>query len=149
MSTGASAAVPGGPPRRTSRTPSKRTRRERGAAAVEFALVAPVLITLVLGIMEYGRMYNTQTLLSAASREAVRTTALQGTASAARTAAKNAAPSLPLTDAMIGISATCPAVVTTPVTVVTVTITYKFTFVTKLFGTGKDLKGVSVMRCNG
>lgn len=31
-----------------------RSRRERGAAAVEFALVAPVLFLLLFGIMDYG-----------------------------------------------------------------------------------------------
>ena len=33
---------------------------ERGAVAVEFALLAPVLIMLLLGIMEFGRAYNAQ-----------------------------------------------------------------------------------------
>ncbi|MCW2812301.1 MAG: pilus assembly protein TadE [Friedmanniella sp.] len=148
MTTGAGAAVPGGPPRRATRTPSTRSRHDRGAAAVEFALVAPLLLAMALGIMEFGRVFNTQTLLSAASREGARTMALQNSATAARTSAKGAATKLALTDAQISVSS-CPAAVTTPATSTTVIITYNFTFVTKLFGSGLTLKGTSVMRCNG
>ena len=35
---------------------------ERGAVAVEFALLAPVLVMLLLGITEFGRAYNVQSL---------------------------------------------------------------------------------------
>ncbi len=35
-------------------------RGERGAAAVEFALVLPLLVALVLGIVDFGRAYNQQ-----------------------------------------------------------------------------------------
>jgi len=51
---------------------SLRARSDRGAAAVEFALVAPILILLVVGIAEFGRAYNVQNSLSAAAREGVR-----------------------------------------------------------------------------
>ena len=49
---------------------------ERGAVAVEFALLAPVLVMLLLGIMEFGRAYNTQISLSSAAREGVRVMAI-------------------------------------------------------------------------
>ncbi len=49
---------------------------ERGAVAVEFALLAPVLIMLLLGIMEFGRAYNVQITLSSAAREGVRVMAI-------------------------------------------------------------------------
>ena len=45
---------------------------ERGAVAVEFALLAPVLIMILLGIMEFGRAYNAQVSLTNAAREGVR-----------------------------------------------------------------------------
>lgn len=37
---------------------------DRGAAAVEFALVVPILILLVLGIAVFGRAYNIQSGLA-------------------------------------------------------------------------------------
>ena len=64
---------------------------ERGAVAVEFALLAPVLVMLLLGIMEFGRAYNAQISLSSAAREGVRVMAIGNNPTAARTAAKNAA----------------------------------------------------------
>lgn len=52
-----------------------RQRRQRGAAAVEFALVAVLLIVLLLGIVEFGRflyLYNTvQEVTRCAARQAV------------------------------------------------------------------------------
>ncbi|QDV83381.1 TadE/TadG family type IV pilus assembly protein [Planctomycetes bacterium TBK1r] len=51
-------------------------RRRKGAAAVEFALVAPFLILLVLGIIEFGRGMMVQQLLTNASREGAREAAL-------------------------------------------------------------------------
>jgi Flp pilus assembly protein TadG len=128
----------------------KRSWRDRGAAAVEFALVMPVLLILVLGIVEFGRAYNVQTTVSAAAREGVRTMALQNSESAARTATKTAAaPAVTLTDGQISVSAACPAAGTNPSALVTVTVTFPFTFITDFFGTPPTLTGTGVMRCNG
>ena len=55
-----------------------------GAAAVEFALVVPLLLVLVLGIAEFGRAYNMQTTLSGAAREGVREMALHNNPAARR-----------------------------------------------------------------
>ena len=84
--------------------------RERGASAVEFALVVPVLLMLVFGIAEFGRAYNTQAILSGAAREGVRAMALQNSKPAARSATKAAAPTLGLSDAQITVSPTSCAV---------------------------------------
>jgi Flp pilus assembly protein TadG len=50
--------------------------RERGAAAVEFALLLPVLLLLVFGIVDFGRALNAQITLTQAAREGVRLAAL-------------------------------------------------------------------------
>ena len=50
---------------------------ERGAAAVEFALVAPVLLLMVLGIAEFGQAYHVQATISQAAREGVRVMAVK------------------------------------------------------------------------
>jgi Flp pilus assembly protein TadG len=46
---------------------------ERGASAVEFALLAPILFMLVFGIIQLGMAYHRQQGLEAASREGART----------------------------------------------------------------------------
>jgi Flp pilus assembly protein TadG len=50
----------------------------RGAAVVEFAIVAPVLILLILGMIEYGRLVMCQQVLTNATREGARAAVLDG-----------------------------------------------------------------------
>lgn len=50
---------------------------ERGAAAVEFALVMPLLFLLLFGIFQFGRMYNTKVALTGAVREGARVMAIR------------------------------------------------------------------------
>jgi Flp pilus assembly protein TadG len=128
----------------------RRLRGERGAAAVEFALIVPLLIVLVLGIAEFGHAFQVQGTLSAAAREGVRLMALQNDPSAARTAVRNAAPSLKpgITDAEITITpSTCP--VNAGSTYVRLTIKYPMPYLTGFFGSSVGLTGTGVMRCNG
>jgi hypothetical protein len=44
----------------------------RGAVAVEFAIVAPVLLALVFGMIEFGRAFEMKNLLEVAAREGAR-----------------------------------------------------------------------------
>jgi len=53
-------------------------RKRTGAAAVEFALVAPVFFLLVLGMVEVGRAVMVQQVLTNASREGARRAVLDG-----------------------------------------------------------------------
>jgi Flp pilus assembly protein TadG len=47
-------------------------RGERGQALVETALILPVLLMLVLGILEFGRAWNTKQVITDAAREGAR-----------------------------------------------------------------------------
>jgi len=47
-------------------------RSEDGQALVEFALVVPVLLFLVLGLVEFSRAWNTKQVLTDTAREALR-----------------------------------------------------------------------------
>jgi len=128
-----------------------RLREQRGATAVEFALIVPLLIVLVLGIAEFGRAFQVQGTLSAAAREGVRVMALQNDPAAARTAVRNAASSLDptITDAEITISpSSCPTV-NGGSTSVRLTISYPMPYLTGFFGSGLNLTGTGVMRCDG
>ena len=120
---------------------------ERGAAAVEFALVVPVLLVLVMGIVEYSRAFNAQAVLSAAAREGARAVAVGEDLNSARTAVQTAAGSLRLTNQAIAITpTTCTGAAAR--TTVTVTVTYRQTFASGLLGrTGVTLTGRAAMRC--
>jgi hypothetical protein len=50
--------------------------RERGAVAVEMAIVLPLLLLLVGGIVDFGRAFLTNLSLSSAAREGVRAAVL-------------------------------------------------------------------------
>ena len=121
---------------------------ERGAAAVEFALVAPLLLLMVLGIAEFGQAYHIQTTISQAAREGVRVMALKNDPAGAIAATKAAAPSLTLTNVTVT-PASCLTSGTTSAVNATVTVSYPLVFISRMFGSGKTLTGKGVMRCNG
>ena len=123
--------------------------KDRGAAAVEFALVMPVLVSLVVGIAEFGRAYNVQATLSGAAREGVRVMAVQNDAAAARAATKAAALPWSLSDSQISISPSSCVSTPTSTASATVTVTYALPFITGFFGSSITLSGKGTMRCNG
>ena len=60
-------------------TRNRRQQKKRaGAAAVEFAVVAPLMILLTMGMMELGRVVMVQQILVNASREGARLAVLPG-----------------------------------------------------------------------
>jgi Flp pilus assembly protein TadG len=54
-------------------------RNEKGAAVVEFALVAPLLLLLIWGIVDIGRAFYTLNNLASAVREGARSAAVMAT----------------------------------------------------------------------
>ena len=56
----------------------KLKKNEKGQSMVEFALVIPVLLLIVIGIIEFGFMFSSYLTLTNASREAVRYISLGG-----------------------------------------------------------------------
>ena len=64
--------------------------RDRGAAAVEFALVVPLLLLLVFGIIDFSRAYNTRVTLTEAAAEGARALSIGRSDADAMTAARNA-----------------------------------------------------------
>ena len=64
---------------------------ERGAAVVEFAIVLPLLVMFLLGIIQFSLMYNRQQALHAAAREGGRVASIPTSTQADITAAVDAA----------------------------------------------------------
>jgi Flp pilus assembly protein TadG len=56
-----------------------RRSQRRAAAAVEFAVVLPLLMAVMLGIMEYGRLFMVRQTMTHAAREGARIAMLQTT----------------------------------------------------------------------
>ena len=128
----------------------KKLRGERGASAVEFGLVIPILLILVLGIIEFGHAFQVQGTLSAAAREGARAMALRNDQAQARSAVREAASALDpdIVDSQITITpAACPTGVTNQN--VRLTITYPMPFLTDFFGASVTMSGTGVMRCQG
>ena len=77
-------AVPGSPPRpeprraRSWSVPARRRRGdERGAVLVEAAIILPVLLLVVLGIVEYSLAFKNSLAVSSATRSGARTASAQ------------------------------------------------------------------------
>lgn len=118
---------------------------EGGAATVEFALVLVLLVTILMGIIEFGRAYNAQITLQHAAREGVRVLAITKDGTKAVAAAKAAAlPSVTLADGDVTAPSTCTTGIAT-----TVTVNHGFAFVTPMFGTTLAMDATGVMRCGG
>jgi Flp pilus assembly protein TadG len=64
------------------KTRSLHAKTRSGVAAVEFALVVPIFLLLVFGIIEFGRALMVQQVLVNASREGARQAVLDGATSA-------------------------------------------------------------------
>src|SRR6187402_1210715 len=75
-------------------TPRERLGSRRGSAAVEFALVLPLVLVVALALVQTGLLVRDRLLLEAAARAGARAAAVQEDAAAIRSAALAAAPSL-------------------------------------------------------
>jgi Flp pilus assembly protein TadG len=124
---------------------------DRGAAAVEFALVLPLLLILIFGIIDFGRMLNAQITLTEAAREGARASVL-GTDPKTRVDSLTAGLGTVTTTPV-----SCPANPAATDTA-TVTVTYSFQFATPVgllapvlggtsYGGPITLRSTGVMPC--
>jgi Flp pilus assembly protein TadG len=121
---------------------------DRGSATVEFALLAPVLILLLLGIMEFGRAYNAQISLTNAAREAVRVMAITNDSTTASAAAVGQEPAI--AGGTVKFSASSPTGATTcsAGAQITVTVSYSLRTMTGIAGPFA-MTGKGTMLCGG
>jgi Flp pilus assembly protein TadG len=125
-------------------------RKRRAAAAVEFAIVAPLFFLLVFGLIEYGRMVMVQQIITNASREGARSAVLDGaTTSGVQAAVNNYLTSGSISGATVAVNPNPPtsAQYGDPVTV---TVSVPFSQVSWLpspmYLGGKTLSSTTVMR---
>jgi Flp pilus assembly protein TadG len=126
----------------------KQLRSDRGATAVEFALVMLPLLLLLMGVIDFGTAYHTKLSMTAAAREGVRVMAIEKNEANARTTILDFA-DLDPAPAISFQPTVCPTV--SPGisgTDVSVTVTYSQESLTGFFGTF-DLQAEAKMRCSG
>jgi Flp pilus assembly protein TadG len=106
----------------------------QGQALIEFALIIPILILLVIGLFDLGTAVYTRNVIANAAREGARTGIILGNNySAVRTQVQRTAPGLSSSNLRIDI---LPALesqreFSKPITV---TVTYTYTAITPLIG---------------
>lgn len=118
--------------------------KDGGAALVEMAIILPIILLLIMGLVEFARGYNARITLTHATREGVRVLAITGDPVVAETAAKNAA--TPLDTGLISVSTTA----CDPGEQTSLTASYPFDYSILFFGAGTiTLETTAVMRCGG
>lgn len=105
---------------------------EEGQALVEFALIVPLLILLLFGIVDFGRIFHAYLTIDHAGREAARAASIgKDDTQVTSTAVSDA----------VGIGLTADRVVVSPTGTrvsgndVSIKITYPITFLTPVIGT--------------
>jgi Flp pilus assembly protein TadG len=132
---------------------AKHSRRaRRGAAAVEFAIVAPVFILLVIGIIEIGRALMVQQVLINASRVGAREAVLVGaTTSAVKSAVQDYASGVAVPNVSVSVTPDPTAAKSGDTMTVTTSVNYNnVSWLAKpWFLGGKTLTASSIMRKEG
>jgi Flp pilus assembly protein TadG len=103
------------------------TARDRGAAAVEFALLLPVVLLIVFGIIDFGRALNAQITITQAAREGARLDALNQ----ANVVSRTQAAATGLSGVGVTVVSACPPG-SGPTANAVVRVTYSFSFITPI-----------------
>lgn len=121
---------------------------DHGAAAVELALVLPLLILLVGGIIDFGFAFNAQVSLTHAAREGVRVEALDSGDGAQTAEDAFVAPAVIDGTTSADVTRECPS---EDGAQVTIAADYGFFFISliPLIPNEMTLQGQAVMRCGG
>jgi Flp pilus assembly protein TadG len=101
----------------------RRHLNERGQALVEFALVLPILATLILGVIQFGIVFHDYLALTDAVRTGARQAAVTHNSGTAASAVLNSASELKSTDIDVSVS---PSGSWSPGSDVTVQATYPY-----------------------
>ena len=138
--------------------------RERGAALIEAAIIIPLLLLLVLGVVEYGFMVNRGTVINNAAREGAREAIFGSSESEIEQHVRDAAASLEQADLTVTVTCkdadgtSCPGASYDaewePGGSAIVKVDYVYHFITPItnmvgLGTTQDLTAAVEMRIEG
>lgn len=122
-------------------------KNNRGQALVEFALILPVLMLLIVGVMEFGLIINQYMVVTEAAREGARSAALGDSNATITTVVKTAASQIDTSQLTVTVS---PATTRVRGSGVTVTVQKPIKTITKLinpfFPAGFTVQGMATMR---
>lgn len=123
-------------------------KKEQGQALIEFAFILPVLLLLLFGIVEFGRIYSAGLIVNQGAREGARIASLGVTDTEIVATVQRAAPTLDPTKLTVAITPELAdrrrgqevqVVVRYPVVIVA-------PFISVITGPTVNVNGVSVMR---
>jgi len=126
----------------------KSLKNQKGQALVEFAIVLPILLMLVMGIIQFGMMLNSYLAIENASREGARAGIVGSTDAEIESLIIASSPSLDPADLTVTLTPSEANRSSGDTLTVTVTYNYKFTIpiISNLFNNGKILTGQTSMR---
>jgi len=130
----------------------KPSRDERGVVVIEFALVVPTLLLLILGAVEFGDRYKTAALYNNAASAAARSMTIENNVTKAKTAAVNAGMPSTLTPVITFTTGYTSCAQAGDGTFGNVTVTINDPArpsATKILGNTFAVSGTAVARCSG
>ncbi|TQS40725.1 TadE/TadG family type IV pilus assembly protein [Cryptosporangium phraense] len=122
---------------------------DRGAAAIELAIILPIMLVMIFGVIDFGRLISAQATLSDAAREGARALAFN------QDATLRAQKVTGTTGTTVTASVPCPTSGSTAASTATVTVSQTFTYLTPILtllggsGTTKTITATGVMPCLG
>ena len=123
---------------------------KKGQALVELALIVPILLLLVFGVVEYGRIFAAYLTVANGSREGARIATVGGTNTDIITAVKFRTDAMNLDNTKVVITITPNSASRTRGNSVTVEVTYPVPmydpFFTTIVGANYTVKGKTIMR---
>jgi Flp pilus assembly protein TadG len=126
-----------------------RHRNDRGAAAVEFALVVPLLLVVLLAIIDLGWVFNRQLTLTQAAREGARIMAVHHENPGASGLAETRINTITGGGVTVTYPTMCSAVLDDAVTVTVSAPMADLTGWLTAIAPGVTMEGTGSMRCGG
>lgn len=126
-------------------------KENRGQAVVEFALVLPIFVWLLAGMVDFGRVFHELIVVTHAAREGARVAVVGNNDTAITTAVRNAAVSIHSAANPVNVAVAPPAASRVAGQPITVTVTHNVDILTPFISTFVQpnpypVAGTAVMR---